>query len=96
VIVALQAWPTRAVPSWRQDWEDGHYVVVVGVDRDRIYVMDPSVHTGYGYLTRAKFLERWHDYDVEGGRKLVYDRLAIALRGRPRLSRYPAEPSPVE
>jgi predicted double-glycine peptidase len=52
VIVALQAWPTSPVADWRTHWEDGHYVVVVGLDSDRVYVMDPSIRTGYGYLTR--------------------------------------------
>ena len=45
VIVALQAWPTHSVADWRSNWEDGHYVVVVGLTDDRVYVMDPSVRT---------------------------------------------------
>jgi predicted double-glycine peptidase len=96
VIVALQAWPTSPVADWRAHWEDGHYVVVVGLDRDRVYVMDPSIRTGYGYLTRAQFVERWHDYDLQDGRRVVYDRLGIVIRGEKRLPRYPAEPVPVE
>jgi predicted double-glycine peptidase len=96
VIVALQAWPTHAVADWRTNWEDGHYVVVVGLADDRVYVMDPSVRTGYGYLTRAQFLERWHDYDLEDGHRVVYDRLGIAIHGHARLSRYPDQPSPVQ
>jgi predicted double-glycine peptidase len=96
VIVALQAWATSPVADWRTHWEDGHYVVVVGLDRDRVYVMDPSIRTGYGYLTRDQFVERWHDYDLEDGRRVVYDQLGIVIRGEKRLSRYPAEPVPVE
>ena len=71
VIVALQAWATRAVSDWRTDWEDGHYVVVVGLSRDRVYVMDPSVRTGYGYLTRDQFVQRWHDYDLNRGKRVT-------------------------
>jgi predicted double-glycine peptidase len=96
VIVALQAWASGAVTDWRSDWEDGHYVVVVGLTGDRVYVMDPSVRTGYAYLTRAQFLDRWHDYDVEGDRKVVWDRLGIVIRGGGGLRRYPAEPMPVQ
>lgn len=96
VIVALQAWPGRQVTDWRSDWEDGHYVVVVGVTADRVYVMDPSVRTGYAYLQRAQFLERWHDYDQDGDRKEIWNRLGIVLRGGAGLRRYPAEPTPVE
>jgi predicted double-glycine peptidase len=96
VIVALQAWASGDVTDWRSDWEDGHYVVVVGVAGDRIYVMDPSVRTGYGYLQRRQFLERWHDYDLEDDRSVLYDRLGIVIRGPGRLARYPAEPIPIE
>ena len=96
VIVAVQAWATRAVTDWRTNWEDGHYVVVVGLSRDRIYVMDPSVRTGYAYLTRDQFLARWHDYDLDHGHRTTFDRLGIVLRGGARLARYPAPPTPVE
>jgi len=96
VIAAIQAWPAAPVTDWRANWEDGHYVVVVGISEDRVYVMDPSVRTGYAYLTRAQFLDRWHDYDVEGGRRVVWNRLGIVLRGNPRLPRYPAEPTAVQ
>ncbi|HLK88812.1 MAG TPA: cysteine peptidase family C39 domain-containing protein [Polyangia bacterium] len=96
VIVALQAWAGKQVTDWRSDWEDGHYVVVVGVTGDRVYVMDPSVRTGYAYLARDQFLERWHDYDQDGDRKKIWNRLGIVLQGGAGLRRYPAEPTPVE
>jgi ABC-type bacteriocin/lantibiotic exporter with double-glycine peptidase domain len=96
VIVALQAWAVDPVADWQTHWEDGHYVVVVGISGERVYVMDPSVRTGYGYLQRQQFLERWHDYDLEDDRSVVYDRLGIVIRGAGRLARYPAEPIPVE
>jgi predicted double-glycine peptidase len=96
VIVALQAWAAAQISDWRADWEDGHYVVVVGVTGERVYVMDPSVRTGYAYLPHDKFLDRWHDYDREGGRKVVWNRLGIVIRGGAGLRRYPAEPTPVE
>jgi predicted double-glycine peptidase len=96
VIVALQAWASRAVLDWRSHWEDGHYVVVVGVSDDRVYFMDPSVRTGYAYLPRADFVDRWHDYDFEGGHKVFWNRLGIVIHGRAGLGRYPAEPTPVQ
>ena len=96
VIVALQAWASSAVKDWRTNWEDGHYVVVVGLSRDRVYVMDPSVRTGYAYLMRDQFLARWHDYDLDGGHRTTYERLGIVIRGGTRLTRYPAEPTPIQ
>jgi predicted double-glycine peptidase len=96
VIVAVQAWSDHVVPDWGTNWEDGHYVVVVGLTDERVYVMDPSVRTGYAYLTRSDFLARWHDYDTDGTVKTVYERLGIVIRGGARLTRYPAEPTPVK
>jgi predicted double-glycine peptidase len=96
VIVAIQAWPDGKVTDWRTDWEDGHYVVVVGLSRDRVFVMDPSVRTGYAYLRRQDFVARWHDYELEAGRKVIFDRLGIVIRGSRPLRRYPADPAPVE
>jgi predicted double-glycine peptidase len=96
VIVAIQAWPTEPVTDWRAHWEDGHYVVVVGVTPERVYAMDPSVRTGYAYLPRAQFLDRWHDYDEVGVQTTVWDRLGIVISGGGGLARYPAEPVPIE
>jgi predicted double-glycine peptidase len=96
VIAAVQAWSSAQVRDWRSNWEDGHYVVIVGLTDDRVYLMDPSVRTGYAYLTRSQFIERWHDYDIEGDHSVVWSRLGIIVSGTPRLARYPAEPTPVE
>lgn len=95
VIVAVQAWASAPVTDWRASWEDGHYVVVVGLTADRVYAMDPSVRTGYAYLTRDQFLARWHDYELTNGRRAVYDRLGIVLHGGRGLARYPADPVPI-
>jgi predicted double-glycine peptidase len=96
VIAAIQAWPTDRIADWRTDWEDGHYVVVVGLSNDRVYVMDPSVRTGYAYLDRNEFMHRWHDYDRDGDRRVVWNRLGIVIEGGTPLRRYPADPRPVE
>jgi len=95
VIAAIQAWPTDKIADWRTDWEDGHYVVVVGLSNDRVYVMDPSVRTGYAYLDRREFLARWHDYDVDAGRRVVWNRLGIVIEGGRPIGRYPADPTPI-
>jgi predicted double-glycine peptidase len=96
VILALQAWPSRPVADPATEWEDGHYVVLVGLDDERVYAMDPSVRTGYGYVPRQEFLKRWHDYDVRNGRRETYERLGIVLRGRRAVQSYPAEPTLIE
>jgi predicted double-glycine peptidase len=96
VIAAIQAWPTDKIADWRTDWEDGHYVVVVGISRDRVYLMDPSVRTGYAYLDRKEFLTRWHDYDVDGDRRIVWNRVGIVIQGDKPIGRYPADPTPIQ
>jgi predicted double-glycine peptidase len=98
VILDLQAWPAgrSARASLDVGWEDGHYVVLVGLDDRHVYAMDPSVRTGYAYLTRDALLKRWHDYEVRDGRREEYERLGIVLRGRAALRSYPAEPTRIE
>jgi predicted double-glycine peptidase len=42
VLIAIQAW-REGRRLYRDDWEDGHYVVVVAVERDLVVVEDPSL-----------------------------------------------------
>ncbi len=74
VICLIQAWPDKPV-DFRTDWEDGHYVVAVGYDRDNIYFMDPCVIGNYGFIPTAEFLARWHDKDSQ--EKLVGFGMAV-------------------
>jgi ABC-type bacteriocin/lantibiotic exporter with double-glycine peptidase domain len=96
VILALQAWPSRPDTDPATGWEDGHYVVLVGLDARNVYAMDPSVRTGYAYLDRGAFVRRWHDYDVRNGRREAYQRLGVVLRGRRAMQRYPEAPTRIE
>jgi len=64
-IVLLQAWAENKSKQddYAKNWEDGHYVVAVGFDDERIYFMDPSTMGNYAYVKRSDFLKRWHDTD---------------------------------
>lgn len=73
VILDLQAWPATPV-IWAEDWDDGHYVVLVAMNAERIYYMDPSEDDGYGQLAIADFALRWHDAEIDGKR---YEHMAI-------------------
>lgn len=75
VLVLIQAWPDREV-EYRQDWRDGHYVVLVGYDRQDFFFMDPSTLGNYTYIPIDEFLERWHD--VDGKKKLTHFGMIIA------------------
>ena len=88
VIADIQAWKggDGSIPSWAKSWEDGHYVIVLGLDAALVYVEDPALLGCRGIIPRAEFLERWHDYDgrppYEAGRR-AYIRMGIFLEGRP-------------
>jgi predicted double-glycine peptidase len=64
VIIAAQAWTEErsADFSWADDWEDGHYMVVVGVDGDFVYLEDPAMTSDIGALPIREFNDRWHNY----------------------------------
>ncbi len=67
VIVAIQAWTDAPAAGfdWKNDWEDGHYVVVIGVDDEKVYVEDPSLLGSAGFIPKDEFTARWHDYSGE-------------------------------
>ena len=71
VIVAFQAW-SEDPSKYSDDWNDGHYAVVVGYDNDRIYFMDPLQLGNYTYIENTEFLSRWHDTDNDNVTKLEH------------------------
>ena len=79
VIVELQAWSEAPRASWVDDWDDGHYAIVVAVDGDQIVLEDPSVLGSRAVLTRKELDERWHD--IDGGYKNI--RTGIVFGGKP-------------
>ena len=98
-ILAIQAWPEgegRHRLDWEATWDEGHYVVVVGLDARNVYVMDPSVRGSYGFIPRDELLRRWHDFEREGGRRVEYRRLAIVIRGESHFRRFPEAPVRVD
>jgi len=64
-IVCIQAWAdvTPDPKEWKDRWDDGHWVLVIGYDDNRFYFMDPSTLGNYTYIPTEEFLDRWHDTD---------------------------------
>ena len=64
-IVDIEAWQDvtqrEDLKPWATDWDDGHYVVLVGYDDDNLYFMDPSTARFCAYIPRDEFVQRWHD-----------------------------------
>jgi predicted double-glycine peptidase len=89
-IVDLQAWRDHVRP-WRDTWDAGHYVVLVGYQGDLLYFADPGTG-GYSYLTRDDLEERWHD--VAGVLDTRVERMAIFVRGAERWEPPPATQPP--
>jgi predicted double-glycine peptidase len=77
-----QGQPVRPDWDWSQDWVDGHYVVLVGMDEHYAYFMDPSTVGSYTFMTLADLELRWHDTEYQNGyNKKVYH-LAIRIKGK--------------
>lgn len=81
IIVCAQAWREEAGRAWPDDWDDGHYLVVIGVDADNVYFEDPSLLGSRGRIARTEFVQRWHDVEADGTR---YVQAGIVLRGQPK------------
>lgn len=77
VILALQAWTRKEKVDWINDWQDGHYVVAIGYDNDRIIFADPA-SIQRTYLSYDESKKRWHDIDNRGKK---YYHLGIAIFG---------------
>ena len=63
VIVCGQAWRSRghSDKSVQEDWEDDHYVVVLGMDNKYVYYQDPFVMRGNAFVSHRLFEESWHN-----------------------------------
>jgi len=71
IIIVIQAWAKNNHLDWKKDWKDGHYVVVIGYDKNRIYFEDPS-SIFKTYLSIKELKERWHDIDIKGEKYINY------------------------
>ena len=83
VIVDAQAWPDDGQPAkpYPETWSDGHYLVVIGVDDEKVYFMDPSLLGSRGFIPVKEFLDRWHEVSSKG-EKLQHT--ALFFRGKPK------------
>lgn len=71
VMVVLQARTEKKHVDRKNDWIDGHYVVVIWYDKDKFYFEDPS-SIFRTYLFSKEFKERRHDVDTNGKEYVNY------------------------
>ena len=64
VIVDLQAWADPPRTQWSDDWDDGHYVVLVAIYGDTFVFEDPSLTGARALLGASELDARWHDADA--------------------------------
>lgn len=81
VVVMLQA--CYELPSYRNEWDCGHWVVAIGYDAKRVYFEDPEIDGHRGYLSYADLADRWHDYGAHYRHVYEYG-LVLSKRGATR------------
>ena len=73
VIVDLQAWADPPRTDWTNDWDDGHYVVLIAIEASTLVFEDPSLADKRATLDASELDARWHDED----RRRRHDHTAI-------------------
>jgi len=81
VIVVLQAWADRymTLEDWRNDYDDGHYAIVIGFAKGVILFEDPASFRRT-WLREREFRARWHDRDTKTNETL--ERFGMVLMGK--------------
>jgi predicted double-glycine peptidase len=81
VIVLLLAWADRymTLKDWRNDYDDGHYAILIGHAKGVLLFEDPASFRRT-WLREYEFLARWHDLDSDRNRKYV--RFGMVLLGK--------------
>jgi predicted double-glycine peptidase len=76
VIVSLQAWADDENTDYTKTNKEGHFVVAIGFNGNKVYFEDPSTF-GKVYLTFDELLERWHEIEDER----EYNQYGIVVKG---------------
>src|SRR5262245_8643780 len=87
VIALAQVWLSdRDADRPLEDiWDNGHYIVVLGVDQDYVYFQDPFIQMSKAFVPRKTFEDHWHQVmggELERNPKLIH--VGIIVRGKGR------------
>jgi len=89
MIALVQAWRSekRTSDSAAEEWDNGHYIVVLGVDKNYVYFEDPYARMSKAFMPRDTFVDHWHQImggDLKKNPKLM--QLGIFVRGKSAVS----------
>jgi predicted double-glycine peptidase len=84
MIALAQVWRSYkdGVTSAADEWDNGHYITVLGVDDDYVYFQDPYVRMSKAFAPRKAFEEHWHQImggAATGNPKLIH--VGIFVKG---------------
>jgi hypothetical protein len=90
MIALAQVWRSEknSPASVAGDYDNGHYIVVLGVDKDYVYFQDPYARMSKAFMPRKAFIEHWHHVmgaDQKKNPKLM--QLGIFVRGKKPVAR---------
>jgi ABC-type bacteriocin/lantibiotic exporter with double-glycine peptidase domain len=80
VVLLIQAWVADYPVDYANISEEGHYVVAIGYDDEKIIFDDPALMANRGYISYEELLTRWRMYASDG--KTVLNSYGIAVWGR--------------
>ena len=94
VIGLAQVWLSEKemAASVEEEWDTGHYIVILGVDKDYVYFQDPFARMSKAFIPRKSFEAHWHQ--VMGGnlqKNPKLNHLAIFVTGKKRAERTVSE-----
>jgi len=84
MIALSQVWRSHkeGASSVADEWDNGHYIVVLGVDDDYVYFQDPYVRMSKAFVPRKSFEDHWHQVMggiSSGNPKLIH--VGVLVRG---------------
>jgi len=86
MVAVAQVWRSqKKLLPVETDWDNGHYIVVLGVDTNYVYFQDPYIRMSKAFISRQAFEEHWHQVmggDLKRNPKLLH--LGIFIRGTKR------------
>ena len=90
VIPTFQAWRMPRGESYANEWECGHYAILIGYNTRSLFFLDPSLSNTIGIIETKEFMQRWHDYEVVNRKRKKYYRTAliVQLEKRPTKKKY--------